>query len=96
MSTLQIKRHANPFTHCHLHTPNNYIVRSHEGYKSIIFNRDKRKKDFPTFYVMAGRVWCIYIPLKSKRNTRKLYKNQREHHRIKTFREEYIELFKEH
>lgn len=44
---------------------------------------------------MAGRLWRFFGFVQKLRAVINYIKNQEEHHRVKTFREEYLEFLKE-
>ena len=56
----------------------------------------KRKKTFPKFNGWQDGYGAFTYSIKEKERLIEYVKNQKEHHATKTFREEYIELLKEH
>ena len=41
---------------------------------------------------MAVRVWCFFLCKKSKRYCNKIYHESEEHHKTKSFSEEYLKM----
>jgi putative transposase len=56
----------------------------------------KKKLLFPDFGGWQDGYGAFTYSIEAKDNLIEYIKNQEEHHRIKTFEEEYIELLKEH
>jgi len=88
-----IEDHIHIITHIHPSVALSGLVKD---IKLASFDRVKNKKVFTNFNGWQDGYGAFTYSVNEKDRLIEYVKNQREHHKVKTFKEEYVELLKEH
>lgn len=96
MPLIPNKRCGGPSTYCHTSTSFGGIVLLGKRHKRASSIYIKEKNLFEGFVGWQDGYGAFTYTIKEKDRLIAYVKNQEEHHRKKTFKDEYIELLKEH